>query len=223
MYILSDGKHYVIRNPLQPEKLIKSTSSCQAAEFSYKQARGLLQSKRAATKWIKNEGFQMINVESGDISEPKISNANVYVAENDVKLDESLLENILQETNLILSLKGYNTNQLITYKNSLSANLDKYNSAESDVLHAIEKYKNDTGKNPQAHKMTKIYILLEELRSERRKIKQCLDYIDVMLNAIKYKYNINKTKEELKNCSHTENEYKGRTEYYKKTLELLQY
>lgn len=223
MYILSDGKYYVIRNPLQPEKFIKSTASSQATEFSYKQARGLLQSKRAATKWIKNEGFQMVNVESGDVLEPKISNANVYIAENDVKLDGSLLENILYETNLILSLKGYNKTQLVTYKNSLSANLDKYNSAESDVLHAIEKYKNDTGKNPQAHKMTKIYILLEELRGERRKIKQCLDYIEVMLDAIKYKYNIDKTKKELKNCSHIENEYKGRTEYYKKTLELLQY
>lgn len=223
MYILTDGKFYVMKNPEQPEKFIKTTSPVFATEFSYKQARNLLQSKRSATKWIKNENFQMVSMDNGDVVKPNyISNANAYIAENDVKLDKRLLENILQEANLILSLKGWNKNQLITYKNSLSANVDKYNSAESDVLHAIEKYKNDTGKNPQAHKMTKIYILLEELRGDRRKIKQCLSYIDVMLDAITYKYNIEKTKQELRNCSHIENEYKGRTEYYKKTLEILQ-
>lgn len=221
MYLLSDGKFYVMKNPEQPEKLMKTTSPVFAAEFSYKQARNLIQSKRAATKWIKNEGFQMISVESGTVVEPKYkSNAGVYIDENDIPLDEKLLEEINNEIDLILSLKTWNKNQLITYKNSLSANVDKYASAESDILHAIEKYKNDTGKNPQAHKMAKIYILLEEIRRKRRQVKKCLSYINVMIDAINNKYGIEKVKTELGNCNC---DYKGRTEYYKKALELLHY
>ena len=49
--------------------------------------------------------------------------------------------------------------------------MSKYDSAESDVLHSLEKYKIDhNGKNPQAHKMAKIAYLLDEIRDKHKKM-----------------------------------------------------
>lgn len=221
MYILTDGKNYVIRDELNPGRLMKSTYAAKAEKFTYKQARSLLQSKRAATKWIKNEKFYMVEEETEEKVIPKqMSNADIYVGKNDIEMDESILNGILDEVESVLSLKAWNKNQLITYSNLLNANLSKYDSAEQDVLHAIENYKFETGKNPQAHKMTKIYIMLEEIRANRRKIKQCINYINVFISAIDNNYTVEKLKMHLSRV--VGGEYKGRTEYYKKVLEMLQ-
>ena len=103
-----------------------------------------------------------------------------------------------------------------TYKEELTIGLSKYDSAESDIVHALQKYKED---NTQAHKMAKIAYLLDEIREKHKNIKQCLDYIEVFEDAITYKYTLEKLKLEIAKEKHVE--YKGRTEYYQKALEML--
>ena len=46
MFILSDGKHYVMENPMRVGEYLKTTSPVQAKKFTYKQARSLLQNKK---------------------------------------------------------------------------------------------------------------------------------------------------------------------------------
>lgn len=107
-----------------------------------------------------------------------------------------------------------------TYKEELTIGLSKYDSAESDIVHALQKYKEDNnGKKAQAHKMAKIAYLLDEIREKHKNIKQCLDYIEVFEDAITYKYTLEKLKLEIAKAKHVE--YKGRTEYYQKALEML--
>ena len=66
----------------------------------------------------------------------------------------------------------------------LENGLSKYDSAESDIEHALQKYKEDNnGKKPQVHKMAKIGCLLDEVRDKHKNIKQCIDYIKVMEDA----------------------------------------
>ena len=46
MFILTDGKNYVMENPMKSGEYISTTSPVQAKGFTYKQARKLLQNKK---------------------------------------------------------------------------------------------------------------------------------------------------------------------------------
>lgn len=82
-------------------------------------------------------------------------------------------------------------------------------------------YKEDNnGKKPQAHKAAKIGYLLDDIRDRHKKIKQCIRYVQVMEDAITYHYSIGKIKFELSKV--TSGEYKGRTEYWKLALHILE-
>ncbi|MCI9094450.1 MAG: hypothetical protein HFF36_11845 [Coprobacillus sp.] len=165
----------------------------------------------------------MVDESTGEVASTSKNykgNDGVYLGENDIEFEESIIEMIYTETRSIIGLAGWSMTQLKTYEEELLNGLSKYDSAESDIVHALQKYKEDNlGKKAQAHKMAKVGYLLDEVRDKHKHIKQCLDYIKVMEDAITYSYTIEKIKLELTKAKHTE--YKGRTEYYQKALELL--
>ena len=200
---------------------ISTTSPIQAKEFTFKQAKAVLNNRSKKMAWIKC--YYMVDKEID--KKPKISlkqkgNGGVYIGTNDISFDEAIIEEIYQEIRSILGLAGWSKMQLQTYKEELTIGLSKYDSAESDIVHALQKYKEDNnGKKAQAHKMAKIAYLLDEIREKHKNIKQCLDYIEVFEDAITYKYTLEKLKLEIAKEKHVE--YKGRTEYYQKALEML--
>lgn len=221
MFILTDGKNYVMENPMKQGNYISTTSSVQAKEFTWKQARSLLQNKKKSMGWIRK--FYVVDKDTGKI-EKNIryykGNGNAYTGENNIEFNEGIIEEIIQETRSVIGLAGWSMTQLKTYKEELAIGLSKYDSAESDIVHALQKYKEDNnGKNAQAHKMAKIGYLIGEIREKHKDIKQCLTYIQVMEDAITYSYTIEKIKLELTKAKHTK--YKGRTEYYQIALDLL--
>lgn len=222
MYILTDGKFYVMENPMKKGDYIKTTSPLQAKEFQFKQARSVLNNRSKKMSWIKT--FYMLNRETGNVDKNAKyykGNGGVYIGDNDIDFDDRIIDLIYQETKSLLGLAGWSMNQLKTYEEELNIGLSKYDSVESDIGHALQKYKEDNdGRKPQAHKMAKIGYLLDEVRDKHKNIKQCLDYIKVMEDAITYGYTIEKLKLELTKAKHVE--YKGRTEYYQKVLELLE-
>ena len=67
--------------------------------------------------------------------------------------------------------------------------------------------------------MAKIGYMLDEIRDKHKHIKQCQRYIKVMQDAITYNYTIEKLKLELTKAKYSD--YKGRTEYYQKALDIL--
>lgn len=221
MFILTDGKNYVMENPMQIGQYISTTSPIHAKEFTFKQARSLLQNKKKSLSWIKQ--FRMVNQETGqayDLSSNYKGNAGCYIGDNDVEFDDSIITLIYKEAKSIIGLAGWSMNQLKTYEEMLTIGLSKYDSAEADINHALQKYKEDNnGKKPQAHKMAKIAYLLDDIRDKHKNIKQCLRYIQVMENAITYNYTIEKIKLELTKARNED--YKGRTEYYQMALDLL--
>lgn len=221
MFILSDGKNYVMENPMKRGTYISTTSPIQAKEFTWKQARTLLQNKKKSMSWIRS--YSAINQDTGIVDKDlKYSKGNggIYIGGNDIEFDESIINKIYEETRSIIGLAGWSMTQLKTYEEELFNGLSKYDSAESDIVHALQKYKEDNaGKKAQAHKMAKVGYLLDEVRDKHKHIKQCLDYIKVMEDAITYSYTIEKIKLELTKAKHTE--YKGRTEYYQRALDLL--
>ena len=222
MFILTDGKNYVMENPMQVGNYLSTTSLVQAKEFTYKQARALLQNKKKAWHWMKS--FYMVNAETGEKSSMPSNykgNGGVFIGENDIEFDDNIIDYIYKEAKSIMGLAGWSTTQLQTYRKTLENGLSKYDSAESDIEHALQKYKDDNnGKKPQAHKMAKVGYLLDEVRDKHKNIKQCIDYIRVMEDANTHGYTIEKLKLELAKAKHTE--YKGRTEYYKMALDMLE-
>lgn len=221
MFILTDGKNYVMENPMKTGDFISTTSPVQAKEFSYKQANSLRQRRGKKYSWVHN--FQMVNVDTGEksnISPNYKGNANAYIGENDIKFDETVLDKIADETHLILGLAAWNKEQLDTYKNDLCIGLSKTDSVISDITHAFERYVEDNdGKRPPAHKISKVTYKLIDILVLRRRIKQCIDYVSVMRDAITYKYDISKIKSEVEKAKHSE--YKARTEEYETILNIL--
>ena len=222
MFILTNGKNYVKENPLKVGDYLATTSRTEAKEFTYNQAKSLIKRKSKKLSWIKR--YQVVDVGNGEVVKKSElynkGNGGAYLGRNDVDFDESILDKILEETNSILGLAGWDMDQLETYRNILNAALSKFDSAESDIRHAMRKYREDNqGKKPQAHKMAKLGYLLDEMEDKHKRIKQCLNYIRVMQDAITYKYDIVKIKLELSKAKYSD--YKGRTEYYQMALEIL--
>lgn len=219
MYILTDGKRYVMENPLKPGFHIATTNPNQAKKYSFKSARSFIQNNKKSLPWLKD--FDIVDEETGEIAKKNYKgNGGCYIGRNDIDFDENIIAMIYNETKSIIGLAGWSMTQLKTYEEALMNGLSKYDSAESDIVHALQKYKDDNnGKKAQAHKMAKISYLLDEVRDKHKHIKQCLDYVKVMQDAITYNYPIDRLKLELTKAKHTE--YKGRTEYYKMALEIL--
>ena len=220
MYILTDGKNYVMENPMKIGEYLATTSPVQAKEFTYKQARSLVQKGGKKYSWLRN--YHLIDMDTGSESENSLyykGNGGVYM--DDKNFDYSLLDKIYMEANSILGLAGWDKTQLITYKNMLNTELSKCDSAESDITHALERYKRiHKGKKPQAHKVAKIGYLLDDIRDKHHKIKQCISYVSIMLDAIDRTYTIEKIKLELSKVS--SGEYKGRTQYWKIANDILE-
>ena len=220
MYILTDGKNYVMENPMKVGEYLSTTSPVQAKEFTFKQARTLLQNKKKGLAWIRK--YNAIDKETGEncyIRNYK-GNGGIYVGENDIDFDDKIIDKIYGEASSLMGMAGWSLIQLKTYEEQLNSGLSKYDSALSDINHALQKYKEDNhGKKPQAHKMSKLGYMLDEVRDNRKHIKQCIRYVQVMKNAINYSYTLEKIKLELTKVKNTD--YKGRTEYYQKALDIL--
>lgn len=221
MYILTDGKNYVMENPMKEGEYLQTTSPVQAKEFTFKRAKTLLNNRTKKMSWIKT--FYMVNQET-QIADKRAKytkgNGGAYLDSNSIDFDYSIIEKIYAETKSIIGLAGWSMTQLKTYEEELNKGLSKYDSAESDIEHALQKYKEDNnGKKPQAHKMAKVGYLLDDIRDKRKHVKQCQRYIKVFEDAITYNYTIEKIKLELTKAKSTD--YKGRTEYYQMALDLL--
>lgn len=213
MYILTDGKNYVMENPMKVGQYISTTSPLQAKEFTFKQARALLQNKKKSQSWIKS--FHMINQTTGQVETdiPKYSNGGVFCGDREFEFDESVIDVIKKEVDSILGLAAWDINQLNTYVSMLNQGVQFYDSAISDIKHAR------LDKRPPAHIRTKIDGIMNELEEKRRDIKQTRNYIEILIRAIKEQWSIGKIKAELSKVKYVP--YKGRTKYFGIIEELL--
>lgn len=222
MFLLTDGKHYAMKNPMREDDYILTTSPVQATKFNLKQARNI--TTRKGKRFSKFRDFHIVDVDSGVESKQSLNykgNGGAYIGENNIEIDDSIVDAVLVEAKSILGLAGWSMTQLKTYKELLNSYQSKCDSAESDIKHALQLYeKKHEGKKPQAHKAAKIAYLLNDVRQQREKIKQCLSYIEVMINAITYNYSLEKIKFEISKASFKE--YKERTEYYQIALDILE-
>lgn len=213
MFILTDGKNYVMENPMQQGVYLNTTSPNQAKEFTFKQARSLLQSGKKKLSWIKS--YYMVNQETGEVEDDihRFSNEGVFCGDKDFEFDESIVDTIKQEITSIIGLAAWDINQLNTYGAMLNQGLQYYDSAISDIKHAR------LDKRPPAHIRTKIDGIANELEEKRRDVKQTRNYIEILIKAIKESWTIGKIKAELSKAKYVP--YKGRTKYFDIVKELI--
>lgn len=215
MYILTNGRDYVMENPMKIGDYKSSTSPNHAKQFSYKQARNLLHVNKKSLSWIKTGNFYMVDSDTGKTEDsiPKYSNEGVYCGGKNIEFDESVLDQIKKEVDSIIGLAAWDLNQLNTYNAMLVQGLSFYDSAISDIDHAR------LDRRPPAHVMTQIDRIRNELREKRRDIKQSMRFVDVMVRALKEQWSISKIKVELSKAKYVP--YKGRTKYYDLVEQLL--
>lgn len=213
MFILTDGKNYVMENPMKVGIYLSTTSPCHAKEFTYKQARNLLHNKKKSLSWIRE--YHMINMETGKVETdvPEYSNNEIFCDDKEIVFDDSIIQEIQEEVNGVLKLKTMDTMQLNTYVAQLEQGLQFYDSAISDIYHAR------MDKRPPAHIRTKVDGILNELSEKRRDIKQTMNYLKVFSDSVKERWTLGKVKEELRKVKYVP--YKGRTKYYEMVSDLL--
>ena len=213
MFILTDGKNYVMENPMKIGEYINTTSPLQAKGFTYKQARSLLQNKKKSLSWIRQ--FHMVNQETGQVETdiPKFSNEGIFCGDKEFEFDENIIDIIKQEVNSIIGLAAWDINQLNTYVAMLNQGVQFYDNAIQDIKHAR------LDKRPPAHIRTKIDGIANELEEKRRDVKQVRNYINILIKAIQEQWSIGKIKAELSKAKYVP--YKGRTKYYEMVEKLL--
>lgn len=213
MFILTDGKNYVMENPMKQGVYISTTSPIQAKQFTYKQARSLLQNKKKSLSWIKS--YHMVNQESGQVETdiPRFSNEGIFCGDKEFEFDESIIDTIKQEVNSIIGLAAWDINQLNTYIAILNQGVQFYDNAIQDIKHAR------LDKRPPAHIRTKIDGIMNEMEEKRRDAKQIRNYVDILIKAIKEQWSIGKIKTALSKAKYVS--YKGRTRYYEMVEKLL--
>ena len=213
MFILTDGKNYVMENPMKQGVYLQTTSPIQAKEFTFKQARTLLNSKSKKMSWVKS--FCMVDKETGELETdiPKYSNEGIFCGSKDFEFDESIVETIKHEVDSIIGLAAWDINQLNTYVAMLNQGVQFYDNAIQDIKHAR------LDKRPPAHIRTKIDGIMNDLEEKRRDVKQTRNYINILIKAIKEQWSIGKIKAELSKAKYVP--YKGRTRYYEMVEELL--
>lgn len=213
MFILTDGKNYVMENPMKIGEYISTTYPLQAKGFTYKQARSLLQNKKKSLSWIRQ--FHMVNQETGQVETdiPKFSNEGIFCGDKEFEFDENIIDIIKQEVNSIIGLAAWDINQLNTYVAMLNQGVQFYDNAIQDIKHAR------LDKRPPAHIRTKIDGIANELEEKRRDVKQVRNYINILIKAIQEQWSIGKIKAELSKAKYVP--YKGRTKYYEMVEKLL--
>ncbi len=65
MFILTDGKNFIMENPVKKGVYIATSTVNMAKEFTYKQARTILNNKSKKMSWIKT--YYMVNKENGQV------------------------------------------------------------------------------------------------------------------------------------------------------------
>lgn len=213
MFILTDGKNYVMENPMKQGVYLQTTSPIQAKEFTFKQARTLLNNKSKKMSWIKP--FCMVDKETGEAETdiPKYSNEGIFCGNKDFEFDESVVSTIRHEVDSIIGLAAWDINQLNTYIAILNQGVQFYDNAIQDIKHAR------LDKRPPAHIRTKIDGIMNDLEEKRRDVKQTRNYINILTKAIKEQWSIGKIKAELSKAKYVP--YKGRTKYYEMVEDLL--
>ena len=116
MFILTNGKNYVMENPMKHGTYISTTSAVQAKEFTWKQEKSLLNNKKKAMSCIRT--YYAVNQVTRNIDKGiKYSKGNggSYIGENHLEFDESIIQKIYDETASIIGLAGWSLTQLKTY------------------------------------------------------------------------------------------------------------
>ena len=221
MFLLYDEKKYV-KESNKSGCYIGTDSVNNAKRFTYQQALNCTRSKKHRRSWIRN--CKIINEETEEIINSENMHyqgkSGIYTGEKINFFDETILQEITDEVDKIKKISGWTIDKLNEYEDKLKGCLSYYDSAESDIVHLLEKYEFDhEGRKLPANKSAIIGYEISEIRKKHRAIKQCMRYVKVLKDSVVYKSSIDKIKYNLESVSYKE--YKGRTDYYDRIKSII--
>lgn len=151
MFILADGVFFIRKHDIDRYEAVLDKEI--ATEFSYKQAKSLINNKKAKLRWIKE--YRMVNIVNGKILNNNYQGKEGLYDINNIKFDTELVENIISKANVLSSLENMSKEDLETYKTKLLDMVSYYDSALSDIRHFLDLYNLDAAKNSKIFKKQK--------------------------------------------------------------------
>ena len=124
MYILSDGKNYVMENELKIGEYMPTTYAVKAKKFTYKQAKSFLSRPGKRYSWVRS--YQMIDDGSGEKPDQPFTykgNAGAYIGKNDVAAKIRKAVDLVLEDGSVLTPDIGGTATTIEYEKAIIAHL----------------------------------------------------------------------------------------------------
>lgn len=206
-YYITDGKNYI---QVCNHRYTKTTSIALATEFSYKNAQKIFDNNIPPT-WRKTFYLEGIK-DLSQITQDDLKNAQKKKTfQPQTIFLQSEIENIEQLMDVAKNIPTLS--QCIVQKQNLENMLSDIDLEISDIYHWIENNK------PQAHIMSKVFIILQKKLLERRIIKQADNYFRGLILCFEKKVPINEVFSEIENRKYKD--YQPRTNVYQELNDLL--
>lgn len=205
-YYITDGSSYVKQTK---GKFITVNSHVLATEFTKREGEKILccnLGKNYDAYYL--EGIEDFKKTTRDqISTDTVGEKELVLQKGDGTVSEERLLTLESYISVLIQAEPISGNDLDELRSEIESSISFYDLCLSDVYHWIILHK------PPAHVMAKVYCTLREILQNRRRVKEDLGFVTVLIDAEKSGQNYTETKKKL--LGRVYGEYVPRTRIWK--------
>lgn len=205
-YYITDGSNYIRQ---LKGKFITVNSYVMATEFSKREGEKILccnLGKNYDAYYL--EGIEDFKKTTRDqISTDTVGKKELVLQKGDGTASETRLLSLESYVQVLIQAEPISGNDLDGLRAEIESSISFYDLCLSDVYHWIILHK------PPAHVMAKVYCTLREILQNRRRVKEDLGFVMVLIDAEKSGQNYMETKKKL--LGRVYDEYVPRTRIWK--------
>lgn len=205
-YYITDGSSYIKQTK---GKFITVNSHVLATEFTKREGEKILccnLGKNFYAYYL--EGIEDFKKTTRDqISTDTVGEKELVLQKGDGTVSEERLLTLESYISVLIQAEPISGNDLDELRSEIESSISFYDLCLSDIYHWIILHK------PPAHVMTKVYCVLREILQNRRRVKEDLGFVMVLIDAEKSGQNYMETKKKL--LGRVYDEYVPRTRIWK--------
>lgn len=191
-YYITDGNLYVRQTK---GKFITVNSHVMATEFSKREGERILRFNlgKSYSDFVLEGVDDFKRIPKDEIVLDTVGDQEVVIqTENNTAL-ESELSSLESYVDIIIKTEPFDCGELDRIRAEIESSISYYDLCLSDIYHWIMDNK------PPAHIMTKIYCILKDTLQKRRRVKEDLGFVTVLIDADKSGQSNSETKKKLLN------------------------
>lgn len=191
-YYITDGNLYVRQTK---GKFVTVNSHVMATEFSKREGERILRFNlgKSYSDFVLEGVDDFKRIPRDEIVLDTVGDQEVVIqTENNTAL-ESELSSLESYVDIIIKTEPFDCGELDRIRAEIESSISYYDLCLSDIYHWIMDNK------PPAHIMAKIYCILKDILLKRRRVKEDLGFVTVLIDAEKFGQNSSETKKKLLN------------------------